>query len=84
MRFYCRSPAQGNAGRRSGSDQRGAGLEGGELRGVWRRILTLLSSGGEGSLSFPSDRLLMLKSKVGTPGSHFKERTKLLKGLLQD
>ena len=45
-------------------------MERGELRGVWRRVLTLLSSGGEGSLPSPSGRLLMLKSELGTPGSH--------------
>ena len=65
-----RSPAHGNAGRRSGSGQRGAGLERRELSGVWRRVLTLLSSGGVGSLPSPSGRFLMLKSKLGTPGSH--------------
>ena len=71
MPFDRRSPAHGNAGRPSGSGQRGASLE---RRAQWCLETRLNSSvlGGRwgGSLPSASGHLLMLKSKLGTPGSH--------------
>lgn len=70
MRSYCRSAARGNAGRRSASGQRGSRLGKGRARRCLETHLNSSVLGRGGEPASPSDRLLMLKSKVGTPGSH--------------